>query len=39
MKNEKGRENKYYYENGKLKKPVIDSGLKEFEIVAKEQVQ
>lgn len=39
MKNEKGRINKYYYENGKLKKAVIDSGLKEFEIVAKEQVQ
>ena len=39
MKNEKGRENKYYYENGKLKKAVIDSGLKEFEIVAKEQIQ
>ncbi|MGB0431296.1 MAG: DUF6134 family protein [Bacteroidia bacterium] len=39
MKNEKGRENIYYYENGKLKKAVIDSGLKEFEIVAKEQIQ
>ncbi|MFY0672234.1 MAG: hypothetical protein JXQ87_02440 [Bacteroidia bacterium] len=39
MRNEKGRENKYYYKNGKLKKAVIDSGLKEFEIVAREQIQ